>query len=539
MKTPMTNIKSGRSTSGNNKTFWTDNAEKLSYEKLDENLDVDVVIVGGGIAGMSVAYNLLRCGKTIALVEDGFIGSGETGRTSAHLTAVLDDRYYRLEKLYGKENTKLIAESHRKAIEFIETVVNTESIKCDFQKVYGYLFLHPTDKPESLAKELEAACAAGLEVSELQDIPGINNVPGPCLRFSNQALFHPLQYIRGLAKSITNLGGQIFTDTHASEIDETGILTKEGYRINAKHIVVATNAPVNSKFIIPMKQSAYRTYLIAARIRKDVVKEALWWDTGDQENSSQAYHYVRIQKLDDDFDLLLCGGEDHATGLSDDSETPVESDRYAILESWTRDRFPIEDVVYQWSGQVMYPFDSLAYIGRNPWDKKNIYIVTGDSGNGMTYATIAGMLITDLINERPSKYEKLYSPSRFKLKAGNVFIEEFVGGLSSYLKKRPTHPNDTLESIERGEGKIVEIDGKKYGAFRDDGNLLHIVGAECTHMGCIIKWNNDEKSWDCPCHGSRFTSKGAVINGPANMDLNYHKIHASDLVNPQDINLKK
>ncbi|MEO5643918.1 MAG: FAD-dependent oxidoreductase [Bacteroidia bacterium] len=533
------NTKNGSVTSGSNTTFWIDSAESLAFEKLDENLDVDVVIVGGGIAGISIAYNLVRSGKTVAIVEDGLIGSGETGRTSAHLTAVLDDRYYHLQKLYGKEDTKLIAESHRKAIEFIETIVNTESIKCDFQRVYGYLFLHPTDKPESLKKELDAACDAGLEVSELQDVPGINNVTGPCLRFSHQAQFHPLKYIHGLIKGIIGQGGRIFTNTHASEIDENGILTRDGYRINAKHIVVAANSPVNNKYMLNMRQSPYRTYLIGARVRKDVVKDALWWDTGNQEDKSHCYHYVRVQKLDDDFDLLLCGGEDHATGLSDDSEIPNEADRYTILENWLRERFPIEDVVYQWSGQVIYPFDSLAYIGRNPMDKKNIYIVTGDSGNGMTYGTIAGMLITDLINERPNKYEKLYSPSRFKLKAANVFIEELVGGLSSYLKKRPTHPENTLESILPGEGKIVEIEGKKYGAFKDGGNLLHVVAAECTHMGCIIKWNRDEKSWDCPCHGSRFTNKGAVINGPANVDLQYHKIHADELLANQDINFKK
>ncbi|CAN5887153.1 FAD-dependent oxidoreductase [soil metagenome] len=533
------NTKNGSVTSGSNTTFWIDSAESLAFEKLDENLDVDVVIVGGGIAGISIAYNLVRSGKTVAIVEDGLIGSGETGRTSAHLTAVLDDRYYHLQKLYGKEDTKLIAESHRKAIEFIETIVNTESIKCDFQRVYGYLFLHPTDKPESLKKELDAACDAGLEVSELQDVPGINNVTGPCLRFSHQAQFHPLKYIHGLIKGITGQGGRIFTNTHASEIDENGILTRDGYRINAKHIVVAANSPVNNKYMLNMRQSPYRTYLIGARVRKDVVKDALWWDTGNQEDKSHSYHYVRVQKLDDDFDLLLCGGEDHATGLSDDSEIPNEADRYTILENWLRERFPIEDVVYKWSGQVIYPFDSLAYIGRNPMDKKNIYIVTGDSGNGMTYGTIAGMLVTDLINEHPNKYEKLYSPSRFKLKAANVFIEELVGGLSSYLKKRPTHPENTLESILPGEGKIVEIDGKKYGAFKDGGNLLHVVAAECTHMGCIIKWNRDEKSWDCPCHGSRFTNKGAVINGPANVDLQYHKIHADELLANQDINFKK
>jgi glycine/D-amino acid oxidase-like deaminating enzyme/nitrite reductase/ring-hydroxylating ferredoxin subunit len=539
MEPVIANPKIGKYTSGSNRTFWIDSTEALPFEKLDENIDVDVVIIGGGIAGISIAYNLLRSGKTVALVEDGNIGSGETGRTSAHLTAVLDERYYKLKKLYGKEKTKLIAESHRKAIDFIETVVNTESIKCDFQRLYGYLFLHPSDKPENLQKELDAAHEAGLDVCELQDIPGIK-VPGPCLRFANQAQFHPVKYIRALAKSIIEHGGKIFTDTHASEIDENGILTKDGYRITAKHVVIATNSPVHTKAKIHLRQYPYRTYLIGARVLKGCVPESLWWDTGEQDKSSFApYHYVRVQKMDEDYDLLLCGGEDHATGLSDDTEIPLESDRYTILEEWARERFPIVDVIYNWSGQVIYPFDSLGYIGRNPGDKKNVYIVTGDSGNGMTYATIAGMLITDLINDKPNKYEKLYSPSRFKLKAGNVFVEELIGGLKSYLKNKPVHPTDTLDSIQKGEGKIIELDGKKYGAYKDEGELIHIVDAECSHMGCIIKWNGDEKSWDCPCHGSRYTNKGVVVNGPANSDLHYHKIHASEFTEHSDINLKK
>jgi nitrite reductase/ring-hydroxylating ferredoxin subunit len=308
-------------------------------------------------------------------------------------------------------------------------------------------------------------------------------------------------------------------------------VTSDGYQVTARHVVIATNSPVNNKYLMHLRQYPYRTYLIGARVKKDSIQPALWWDTGEEkENSSGAYHYVRLQQYDEDYDLLLCGGEDHATGMSDTTDIPVEADRYEILEHWLCERFDAEDVVYKWSGQVIYPFDSLAYIGRNPFDKQNVYIVTGDSGNGLTYGTIAGMLISDLIGGKENKYEEIYSPSRFKfLKAGNVFIEEFVGGLASYLKKKPRHPDDTLETIPKGEGRIVELDGKKYGAFRDEGNLLHIVAAECSHQGCIIKWNNDEKTWDCPCHGSRFSSKGEVLNGPANTNLNYHKIHTSDL----------
>jgi glycine/D-amino acid oxidase-like deaminating enzyme/nitrite reductase/ring-hydroxylating ferredoxin subunit len=530
METTISKTKPGRRTSGSNATFWIDSTEPLNFEKLDENLDVDVVIVGGGIAGISIAYNLTRAGKTVALVEDGCIGSGETGRTSAHLTAVLDDRYFHLKKLYGKEKVKLIAESHKKAIDFIEMVINTETIKCEFQRVYGYLFLHPEDKPETLQKELDAACEAGLEVIELVDVPGIKNVPGPCLRFSNQAQFHPLKYIKALAKAIINNGGKIFTDTHAAEITDKGIVSADGYTITARHVVIATNSPVNNKYLLNLRQYPYRSYLIGARIKKDSIQPGLWWDTGAKKSASFApYHYVRLQQYDEDYDLLLCGGEDHATGLSDATEIPLEADRYGVLESWMREKFQAEDIIYKWSGQVIYPFDSLAYIGRNPHDKENVYIVTGDSGNGLTYGTIAGMLISDLICGKENKYETIYSPSRFKLKAANVFIEEFVGGLAAYVKKKPRHPQDTLETIPKGEGRIIELNGTKYGAYRDEGNLLHIVSAECMHQGCIIKWNNDEKTWDCPCHGSRYSSKGEVLNGPANKNLNYHKIHASDL----------
>jgi nitrite reductase/ring-hydroxylating ferredoxin subunit len=224
------------------------------------------------------------------------------------------------------------------------------------------------------------------------------------------------------------------------------------------------------------------------------------------------------------YDLLICGGEDHSTGLAKVDFIPEEN-RYGLLEDWARTRFPIEDVIYHWSGQIMYPMDSLGYIGRNPMDKKNIYIVTGDSGNGITHGTIAGMLIPDLVTGRENNLEKIYDPSRFKLfKAGKVFFREFVGGFIAYLKNTPGHPEEVkISDIHKGEGKIIELAGEKYGAYCDMNNELHLVSAECTHLKCIVNWNNDEKSWDCPCHGSRFTYEGKVLNGPANEPLSYHK----------------
>jgi glycine/D-amino acid oxidase-like deaminating enzyme/nitrite reductase/ring-hydroxylating ferredoxin subunit len=512
-------------TSGAHQTYWLESVQPLATQKLNKGIKTEVVIIGGGISGLSVAYNLVKAGKKVVVVEDGNIGSGETGRTTAHLVNALDDRYYELERMYGKDQTALIASSHTQAIEFIEDVIASENIDCDFKRVDGYLFLHPSDQADSLDKELKACTTAGLNVEIADEVPGLKDSIGPCLRFANQAKFHPMKYLEGLNEAIQRAGGIILTGTHAEIIDYTGIISREGFEVKADHVVVATNTPVNNKFIPHLQQYAYRTYVVGAKVRKGSLPDVLWWDTGDQEANSEIppYHYVRLQPLDEEYDLLISGGEDHATGLADADKTS-EGEQYALLESWTRKHFDIEEVIYQWSGQVMEPMDSLASIGRNPMDHKNVYVITGDSGNGMTHGTIAGMLIKDLILGNKNEWEDLYDPSRFKLfTAGKTFFKEVSQGLINYMKTKPHPQENEIDSISYEEGKIVKMNGKPYGVYRDDTNQLHIVAAECTHLQCIIKWNGDEKSWDCPCHGSRFTYEGKVINGPANRNLMYYK----------------
>lgn len=519
----MDNTQKGKLTSGNNASYWIDSVPGISYDLLKENKVTDVVIVGAGISGLTTAYCLLKSGKKVIVVEDGNVGSGETGRTTAHLTSALDDRYYELERVYGEKNTSLIANSHKAAIDFIEKTVLNLNIECNFERLFGYLFLHPSDDRGSLTKELEAAKKAGLEVEEVPYLPGIKE-QGQGLRFSGQAQFHPLKYIKGLCDAIINMGGHIFTSTHADKINHEGIVTADGIKVTAKHVVVATNSPVNNKFVMHLKQYPHRTYVIGAKIKKGSLPKALWWDTGDFSENKEIppYHYVRTQALDDTHDLLICGGEDHPTGIAEQAKIN-EEDRYSLLEYWAKKYFPIEEVVYQWSGQVLEPMDSLAYIGRNPIDKNNVYIVTGDSGNGMTHGTIAGILLTDIINGKENDWEKLYSPSRFKIfAAGKTFFKELAGGTLAYLKNK-SHDSKPVEvgTILTNEGKIIEVEGEKFGAYRDENGELHIIAAECSHLKCIIKWNNDEKSWDCPCHGSRFTHEGKVLNGPANKNLQY------------------
>lgn len=520
----MDKTQNGKLTSGNNTSYWLDSAPAISFQPLKENKSTEVVIVGGGIAGVTTAYCLLKSGKKVVLVEDGNIASGETGRTTAHLVSALDDRYYELERIFGEDGAKIIADSHKSAIDFIEQTCLKENIACDFFRLPGYLFLHPSDSHDSLLKEFNAAKKAGIEVEMLDYLPGTKEKV-QCIRFGAQAQFHPVKYISALCEAIQKMGGQIYTSTHADKIDHTGITTADGFRVDAQHVVVATNSPVNNKFAIHLKQYPHRTYVIGAKIKKGSVPRALWWDTGDfsKDKEIPPYHYIRTQPLDDTHDLLIIGGEDHQTGIAD-SDKINEQDRYSLVEYWAKNYFTIEEIVYTWSGQVFEPMDGIAFIGRNPSDKENVYVCTGDSGNGMTHGTIAGILITDLINGKENKWEKLYEPSRFKIfSAGKTFFKELAGGTLAYLKNK-SHESKPVEvaTIGNNEGKIIEVEKERFAAYRDENGQLHIVGAECTHLGCIIKWNNDEKSWDCPCHGSRFNHEGKVLTGPANKDLKYY-----------------
>jgi glycine/D-amino acid oxidase-like deaminating enzyme/nitrite reductase/ring-hydroxylating ferredoxin subunit len=487
---------------------------------------------------LTTAYLLSKSGKKAVVIEDGYIGSGETGRTTAHITHALDDRYYNLEQRHRLDGAHIAAESHTAAINLIGSIVNEENIDCDFERLDGFLFLDPSDKKESLDKELEATHRAGINATEIIDKAPLHSFnTGPCLRFPNQGQFQPLKYLRGLCQAIVHHGGQIFTETHAQEVSSDGIQTTDGYTVKAKNIVIATNAPIiDETSKIYDKQEAYRTYVIGARVKKDAIPKALYWDTGDQnsENIVAPYHYVRIQRMDNNnnYDLLIVGGEDHQTG-NFSSDDDIER-RYSRLESWTKEHFPIEEIEYRWSGQVMEPQDSIAFIGHNPGDERNnVYIATGDSGNGITHGTIAGILLTDLILGKNNQWTSLYDPSRQPRKkpdARQEKEEEEEKGAEakeeedSTTKEQEKEEDKTttatvsLEGLSSGQGTVIE--DKKIAAYKDYKGKLHTYSAVCTHLGCTVTWNNSEKSFDCPCHGSRFSAdSGNVINGPANSRL--------------------
>lgn len=517
----------GNITSGANISFWIDSIEPKKFETLSTDIETDTLVIGGGIAGITTAYCLTKASKQVVLVEDGFLYSGETGRTTAHVVNALDDFYAEIIRMHGKENAKLAAESHTAAINFVEANVKELNIDCNFTRLDGYLFLHPSDKQKTLDDEYEATHEVGINTTMLDNVPGMNMEHSKALKYPQQAQFHPLKYLDALVDYITTHGGKIYTQTRVTKFKKHEVVAN-GCTIKAQHIVVATNSPINNLFTEHTKQHPYRTYVIAATIPKASIEKALWWDTGDHNSKwvTYPYHYARLQDYNDDYDLLIVGGEDHKTG-QDDTENLTQEQRYENLLKWTGQRFPsIKEVVYKWSGQVLEPVDALAYIGKNPGDD-NVYIITGDSGNGMTHGTIGGMLVTDLITGKENPWAKIYDPARISLKATGDFLHEAGNMAAQYVDYIKAGDIKSQEELHNGEGAIMNVGLHKVAVYKDTGGTVHAYTAVCPHLGCIVQWNKDEKTFDCPCHGSRFTNEGVVINGPAVTDLEKFEMRRS------------
>jgi glycine/D-amino acid oxidase-like deaminating enzyme/nitrite reductase/ring-hydroxylating ferredoxin subunit len=550
---------------GESLSYWSDTIDLPKFFPLNQEIEVDVCVVGGGIGGLTTAYLLLKEGKKVCLLEDFEIGSGQTGKTTAHFSNALDDRYYNLEKYHGVDGARLAGESHTAAITQVERIVQHEGIDCDFERVDGFLFTaekSPEEKKTSevladvLAKEWDAVVRAGVPYVEyLFDSPFKNFFKtGPSIRFGQQVQLHPLKYLKALAEIVVRLGGKIYTSTHAMEIhgkmkdsQSATVKTKMGHIVTCQAVVVATNSPVNNLFVLHSKQSSYRSYVMGFRVPKGSIPKGLFWDmehpyhylrlaplantaaqslsqTSFQTNSKMSsqtpqqtrYHTPSdLNKIDSNFETLIVGGKDHKTGQEEHADTHLMA-----LEDWTRTHFPmVEDVLYSWSGQVIEPMDGLGFLGHNPMDANNIYVITGDSGNGMTHCTIGAMLITDQIMGRKNPWQDLYSPSRICMQAIPTFIKENANVAAQYTDWLKTIPAPDFEKLHSGEGIVFRHGMHLVAACKDDEGHLSCVSAACPHMTGVVSWNNVEKSWDCPCHGSRFDCHGKVIEGPANDDL--------------------
>ena len=439
-------------------------------------------------------------------MDRGAIGGGMTARTSAHLSYAIDDFYHEVISANGEDSARQYMESQRAAVDRIEEISADENIDCSFARIDLFLFAPDHRGRRHLEQELEAAGRIGFAGVDWAEAPLQGSTQG-CLRFPDQARFHPLLYLSGLSSAFETRGGQLYADTAIISVEETpqGVVarTEGGLTITAGSVVAATNAPFVNRLAVHSKQAPYRTYVITAPVPKGSVIDALIWDTEDP------YHYVRLHPREKD-DLLIIGGEDHKTGTADDAGHRVKR-----LEDWARNRFPmLGPVDAAWSGQIYEPVDYLPFIGRSPGHKR-VFIVTGDSGEGLTTGVAASLILPDLMQNRKNSWAKPYNPTR-KAKSPSP-IADYVKEQLDAAKHLFEHVTggDRPEEIARGTGAIIRVKGKKHAAYRDHDGELHLMKAACTHAGCVVHWNSFEECWDCPCHGSQFAPKGQVLQCPA------------------------
>ncbi|CAG0956200.1 Gamma-glutamylputrescine oxidoreductase [Phycisphaerales bacterium] len=485
----------------------------------------DVCVVGGGLAGLLIAERLAGAGLSVVLLEQGRPAEGETGHTTAHFVTALDDRLSVLERLHGERGARLAAESHRAAIDHVEALAARLGAACGWSRLDGYLTVGPRHKSrreELLGDELAACGRAGMEVERVVSLPAPwPGDLGPALRFPRQAQAHPLRLLRAVAEHLMASGVKLHGGTRATEIHggaQAAVVTEAGPVVRCGHIVVATNTPINNLVAVHTKQAGYQTYVMAFGIPGGALPPILLWD-GLWEDDA-AYHYVRLMHArageGGAGQFLIVGGEDHKTGQGPAGDAP-----YVALEGWTRAHFPMcGGVARRWSGEVMEPADGLGYIGRNAVGRGNVYIVTGDSGNGMTHGAIAAMLIPDLIAGKENRWATLYDPARkVGVHAMADFLRENVNTLRQYGDWLRRGDVTDESQIAPGEGGVLARGLKHLAVYRDEQGRFTRLNARCPHLGGVVQWNTQEKTWDCPCHASRFEARGRVIHGPANGDL--------------------
>lgn len=504
--------------------YWQTSATLPAFGPLDRDLTVDVVVVGGGLTGLTAAYLLTRAGRRVALLERGRCASIDTGHTTAHLTCVTDTRLSELLSAFGEDHARAVWDAGLSAIARIDEHIRTERIQCNFAWVPGYLHApHGANADaetqrralDDMRREADTASSLGFDARFVERVP-LMQTPG--VRFENQARFHPRAYLAGLAARVESQDRSIYEQTSVDEVtdDEPLTVKANGRRIRADYLIVATHNPIIgntnllSATLLQTKLALYTSYVVAGRVPSGRVPDALFWDTDDP------YRYMRIDRRDD-ADYVIYGGEDHKTGQEADTTAP-----YATLERALSTLLPDIAITHRWSGQVIESPDGLPFLGEIT---PRQFIATAVAGNGMTFGTLGAMMACDAVLERPNPWRELFDVHRAGLKHG---VWDYIKENRDYpyymIRDRFAGPDGkSLREIPRGEGRLIDIDGQRVAAYRHEDGSISARSAVCTHMGCMVQWNPAERSWDCPCHGSRFGVDGSVISGPAESPLSESK----------------
>jgi glycine/D-amino acid oxidase-like deaminating enzyme/nitrite reductase/ring-hydroxylating ferredoxin subunit len=494
--------------------YWLETAKAKQFPPNKEPISVDVLIVGAGITGITTAYLLKKAGMTVALTDRARLAMVDTGHTTAHLTHVTDLRLHELVKNFGRDHAQAVWDAGAAAIDQIEEIAATEKIDCEFTRVPGYLH-DPVeggtkDEGRTLREDATLANEFGFDASYLDSVPYMQT---PGVRFADQAKFHPRKYCAALIARVLGEGSYVFEESEIKEFDSKKRRAKaNGHWINYGAVVLATHNPLTgesglmSSMLFQTKLALYTSYVLGARIARGAVPVASFWDTNDP------YHYLRVDRHQD-FDYAIFGGEDHKTGQAADTELC-----YGRLEKSLKKIMPEGTVTHRWSGQVIETNDGLPFIGES---EPGQFISSGFSGNGMTFGTVAALMARDWVMDKKNPWKDLFAVERKKLK----------GSAWDYLRENKDYPyyllksrfasteGESLAAVKPGEGRILKLGGKKVAVARDAAGKVTKRSAVCTHMGCIVRWNQAESTWDCPCHGSRFQPAGEVISGPAETSL--------------------
>jgi len=480
----------------------------LTAEKITEPI-YDCLIVGGGITGLTAAIQLRNAGKNVLLAEANTIGFGTTGGTSAHINNFADTTYKEADSAFGKEGAALFARAIAAGQELISGLINKYAIDCDYEPKTAVVYAEDDQQAEQLASLFSGLAMVGIPAQFTDTIPV--KVPfKKAISVTNQAQFHPLKYLQGLLKAYLTAGGNLAEHTRIIKVStDDGIHSAEAAQmtIRARNIIYATHMPPNIN-TMNLVCAPYRSYVLGVKLKSATYPDELVYDL------QEPYHYFRSHIIDGE-KLLIAGGNDHKTGHEDPEK------QMADLEKYVRKYFDVSSVKYKWSSQYYVPVDGLPYIGQMPLTAKGIYCATGFNGNGMMLGSVSGKILSDLIISGESEYQKLFDPGRIKpIDSFTEFISENADVAYHFVADRfGIYETDSLKRIKAGTGKLVEIDGKKMAAYRDEKGVIHALNPTCTHMGCVVNWNQEEKSWDCPCHGARFDIDGKVLTGPATVDL--------------------
>ncbi|PRY14916.1 glycine/D-amino acid oxidase-like deaminating enzyme [Pontibacter ummariensis] len=487
--------------------LWSGTTAFKEYPLLPGDIEVDVAIVGAGITGISTAYTLAKAGKRVAVLEALKVGSGTTGSSTGNLYAPIDERLHSVETKFDEETMRTVAAARTAAIDFIEKRVQEYNIDCEFNRVPWYLFTTPETSSQNsqVEKELEASKKAGLPVSGEApanfpyEVSAITNI-------AHQAQFNPLKYVQHLAAAIVGDNCQIYEGTKVTQVEdgEPCVVHTQHGKVTARHVVMATHSP-KGIYAVHTEMEPYREYAMAVRLKGDPPAGGIYWH-----QMAKQHHSVRpYSNAQGNFLLVL--GEPHRVGHKEHNE-----DSFLKIEEYMTKHFDVDHIVYKWAAQNYKPADNLPYIGTS-LTQDHTYIATGFAADGLTWGTVSSMIIHDLIVGKENEWARTFDPKRFTpVASSKKFMQENVHVAKHLIKDYFFYDKDVqLKDLKPGEGKTLEIDDEKLAAYRDEEGKLHVVSSVCTHMGCVVHFNNAEKSWDCPCHGSRFSVEGEVLEGPA------------------------